>query len=191
MIKIGILGDIGSGKSFVAKQFGYPIFNADNEVKIIYKKDKKCYLKLKKAISKHIVSFPINKKEIVKSILSNRKNLKKIIKIVHPIVRSKMNKFINKNKNKKMIILDIPLLLENKLNKKDYILIYVDAKKEKINEILKKRKNYNLKVIKLFKKLQLSLNHKKKKSNFVIVNNFKSKSVKKNVTFLKNKILNK
>ena len=100
MIKIGILGDIGSGKSFVAKQFGYPVFNADNEVRTIYRKDKKCYTKLKKAIPKYILSFPINKKEIAKSILSNQKNLKKIINIVHPMVRSRMNKFINENKKK-------------------------------------------------------------------------------------------
>jgi len=32
MIKIGILGDIGSGKSYVAREFGYPVFNADYEV---------------------------------------------------------------------------------------------------------------------------------------------------------------
>ena len=37
MIKIGIVGDIGSGKSFVSKQFGYPVFNADNTVLKIYK----------------------------------------------------------------------------------------------------------------------------------------------------------
>ena len=48
MIKIGIVGDIGSGKSYVAKQFGFPVFNADNEVRKIYRKDKKCYIKLKK-----------------------------------------------------------------------------------------------------------------------------------------------
>ena len=41
MIKIGILGDIGSGKSFAAKQFGYPVFNADAEVSKIYKKENK------------------------------------------------------------------------------------------------------------------------------------------------------
>ena len=41
MIRIGILGDIGSGKSFVANSFGFPVFNADNEVTKIYNKDKK------------------------------------------------------------------------------------------------------------------------------------------------------
>jgi len=50
MIKIAILGDIGSGKSFIAKQFGYPVFNADNEVRKIYKNDRNCYKKLNKAL---------------------------------------------------------------------------------------------------------------------------------------------
>ena len=48
MITIGILGDIGSGKSFVAKNFGYPVFNADDEVSKLYSKDIKIYKKLKK-----------------------------------------------------------------------------------------------------------------------------------------------
>ena len=44
MIRIGILGDIGSGKSYVAKRFGYPVFNADEEVGKLYKKEKKIFL---------------------------------------------------------------------------------------------------------------------------------------------------
>jgi dephospho-CoA kinase len=189
MIKIAILGDIGAGKSFIAKQYGYPVFNADNEVKKIYSKDKRCYKKLKKAIPQYISSFPINKKEVTKSILSNQKNLKKVIKIVHPIVRMKMNKFIDKNKKKKSIIFDIPLLLENKIEKKANILVFVEAKKEEIIKNLKKRKNYNFKIIKILKKFQLPLKYKKKKSNFVIKNNFKIQTAKKNVKLLKNKIL--
>ncbi|MDB2446970.1 dephospho-CoA kinase, partial [Candidatus Pelagibacter bacterium] len=50
MIKIGILGDIGSGKSYVAQNFGYPVFNADSEVAKLYKKDKKIFNKLKKIL---------------------------------------------------------------------------------------------------------------------------------------------
>ena len=114
MIRLAVLGDIGSGKSYVAKQFGYPVFNADAEVAKLYKKSRKCYTKLKKALPKYIVSFPVKKIEIIKAIIASQHNLKKIVKIIHPEIRSNMNKFIKKNKNKKLVILDIPLLMENK-----------------------------------------------------------------------------
>ena len=163
MIRIGIIGDIGAGKTYVAKLFRHPIFNADQEVSNLYKKSRKCYGKLKKALPKYINSFPINKKLLTKAILNSNSNLKKIIKIVHPEVRMKMNSFIKKNRNKKIIILDIPLLIENKLNKKDDILIFVDAKKKEVINRLKKRPNFNQKLINKFKALQLSLETKKKK----------------------------
>ena len=57
MIRIGILGDIGSGKSFVAKTFGYPVFNADDEVSKLYRKDRKIFKKLKKKLPNNIFSF--------------------------------------------------------------------------------------------------------------------------------------
>ena len=191
MIKIAIIGDIGSGKSFVSKQFLSPVFDADKEVKKIYQNDQKCFKKLKKKLPKFISSFPIKKKEIGKAILENKNNLKKIINIVHPIIRIRMKKFFKKNKNKKIIVLDIPLLLENKLNKKNYILIFVSARKSKIMKNLKKRKNYNPKILKVLKKFQLPLELKRKKSNYIINNNFRKLYVKKNIKIIKNKILNK
>ena len=189
MIKIGIIGDIGSGKSFVAKQFKYPTFNADLEVNKIYKKNKFCFKKLKKKMPKYITSFPVDKKQLTKAILSNANNIKKISEIVHPLVRASMRIFIKKYKKNKIIIFDIPLLLENKLNEKKYILIFVDAKKKDILKRLKKRPNYNKEIVKKLKKFQLSLEIKKKKSNYIIKNNFKSLSVKKSVKILKRKIL--
>jgi len=167
MIRIAILGHPGSGKSYVAKQFGYPVFNADQEVSKLYKKNKRFYSRLKKSFPKHITSFPIDKKKILKIIATNQKNIKKINKIVHPEIRLKMNSFIKKNKNKKFIILDIPLLVENKINKKDDILIFVDSKKKEINKRLKKRPNYNSKIFSIFKKIQISIKKKKKKNNFI------------------------
>ena len=140
MIRIGILGDIGSGKSYVAKNFGYPVFNADLEVNKLYKNDRKIFFKLKKNLSKYIHSFPIKKKEISKAILANKSNLNKIVKIVHLEVRKKMSIFLRKNKNKKIIVLDIPLLLENKINKKKDILVFVESKKSDIFKRLKKSK---------------------------------------------------
>ena len=189
MIRIAVLGDIGSGKSHVAKQFGYPVFNADAEVARLYKKSRKCYNKLKKALPAYIVSFPIEKNEISKAIFASQSNLKKVVKIVHPEVRSSMNNFTKKNKSNKFIILDIPLLMENKINEKNDILIFVDAEKKEINKRLKKRSNVNLKIAKKFKKLQLPVGVKKKHSDFIIKNNFKSNSVKKNVKRILGKIL--
>ena len=181
MIRIGILGDIGSGKSYVAKNFGYPVFNADYEVGKLYKKDRKIYNKLKKILPKYIYSFPLNKREISNAILANRLNIKKIVKIVHLEIRKKMNIFLNKNKNKKIVILDIPLLLENKINKKNDILVFVKSNKLDILKRLKKRENFNSKLLSKFKSIQLPLDYKKKKSNYIIKNNFTKKFVNTNI----------
>ena len=192
MIRICIVGDIGSGKSYVAKQFKYPVFDADDEVIKIYRKSRKCFKKLKKIFPKYIISFPINKKELSQTIMggkNNINNINKINKIIHPEVRSRMNKFLKKNKNQKIIILDIPLLLEGKINNKKDVLIFVDAKKKEINKRLKKRPNFNKKIFNKLRKLQLPLEIKKKKSNFIIKNNFKSFFVKKNVKNILKKIL--
>tara|TARA_B100001093_G_C26802205_1_gene1003916 strand:+ start:316 stop:885 length:570 start_codon:yes stop_codon:yes gene_type:complete len=189
MIRIGILGDIGSGKSYIAKQFGYPVFNADQEVGKLYKKDKQIFYRLKKELPKYIYKFPINKEQVTKAILSNKINLKKIIKVVHAKTKRKMFIFLKKNKNKKIVILDIPLLLENRINKKNDVLIFVNAKKDLIRKKLKKRKNYNQKLINKFKKIQLPLVYKKKKSHFIIKNNFTKKYIKRDINKILNKVL--
>ena len=89
MIRIGIVGDIGSGKTFVANKFGYPVFNADLEVNKLYKTDRNCFRKLNKVLPKYISYFPITKESISLAILKKNSNLKKIIKIVHPLVKKK------------------------------------------------------------------------------------------------------
>ena len=189
MIRIGILGDIGAGKSYVAKNFGYPVFNADKEVGKLYKKNKKVFIRLKKVLSKYIYTFPINKTEITDAILSNKTNLKKIINIIHSEVRKKMNIFLKKNKFKKIVILDIPLLLENKINKKGDILVFVHSKNSDILKRLKKRNNFNQNLFTKFKKMQLPLYIKKKKSHFIIKNDFTNKSVRRDIKLILKKIL--
>ena len=189
MIRIGILGDIGSGKSYIAKKFGYPVFDADYEVSKLYKKDKKIFKKLKKKLPKQISSFPIDKNEITNAILNNKLNLIKIINIVHLEIRKKLKLFIKKNKNKKAVILDIPLLLENKINSKNDILVFVDSKKTEVEKRLKKRVNFNSKLINKFKKIQFSSHYKKRKSDYIIKNNFKKKSLNKDIKKILDKVL--
>ena len=191
MIRIAIVGGIGSGKSYVAKLLGFPVFDADAAVSKIYKNNSKCFMRLKRKMPKFIKSYPINKSEISKAILSNKNNLKKITKTVHPLVRLKMLSFIRKNKKSRAIVLDIPLYFENKINKKGDIIVFVDAKKSQINNKLKRRPKFNIKILKKFKKIQLPIQVKKRKSNFIIKNKFKNASLLKSVNILKKTILNK
>ena len=191
MIKIAITGDIGSGKSFVASLMGYPVFNADKEVSKIYNKNKNCFKKLKKKLPLYVRSFPIKKKELKKAILKNKRNIRIIEKIVHPIVIKNMKKFINKNKISKILVLDIPLFLEKKVLKSNYKIIFVDAKKKDIKKRLRSRKNYNKILLSKLKKSQMSLNTKKNKSNYIIKNKFNKKILKKDVkNLVKNILLN-
>ena len=189
MIRIGIVGSIGSGKTYIANKFGFPVFNADSEVNKLYKNDKICFKKLNKIFPKQIDSFPISKESIVDTILKNNSNLTKIMKIVHPLVRKRMKQFLIKNKNKNIVVLDVPLFLENKMNNKTDVIVFVESKKNKIIKRLKRRKNYNPKLINKFRKLQLPLEIKKKKSQFTVRNNFSNKFVKKDIKKILKRVL--
>ena len=189
MIRAAVIGGIGSGKTFVANFFKCPVFNADDEVKKIYKTNKACFNKLKKILPTYIKSFPIKKKELVEAISKDKKNLKKISYIVHPLVRQKMNLFLKKNKKQKIVLLDIPLLIENKLNKKGDILIFIKSKKSKILHRLKKRPNFNLEFLKNLQKNQTMLSKKIKLANYIVHNNYPTNIMKKKINLLKKRIL--
>ncbi len=100
MIRIALVGDIGSGKSYYANLFGYPVFNADLIVAEIYKTNKKCFNKIKRVLPNFFSSFPLKKKELIDCILANKTNLKKITKIVHPLVKKKWNYLLIKTEIK-------------------------------------------------------------------------------------------
>ena len=190
MIRLGIIGSIGSGKTFIGKLFKAPIFNADKEVNYLYRYNRECFNKLKKKLPKFVNSFPIKKNDLSKAIIEDKKNLKKISSIVHPLVRKRMKKFLNKNKNSKILVLDVPLLVENKLYNKNDILIFVKSNKKKILKRLKERPNYNKDVLKKLVENQVILSKKKKLANYIVDNNFTAKIMKKKIKTLKKKILN-
>ena len=189
MIRVALIGEIGSGKSYLAKLFRYPVFCADKEVVKIYQKDEKFFIKLKKKLNSYFFSFPLKKDQLIKCILDKKNNLKIITDIVHPLIKKKLNDFLKKNKKNKIVVLDIPLYLENKLNKKKDIIIFVEAKKKDISIRLKNRTNYNIRLVNKFKKLQLPLEKKRKKTKFKFKNDFRPSSAKKYVKYIIKEIL--
>ena len=190
MIKISLVGDIGSGKTYVSKLFKAPCFFADIEVKKLYRSNRQCFVKLKKKFPRFIKTFPIKKNELSNTIKNKFSNLKSIGFIVHPFIRKKLSMFLKKNRKKKIVVLDIPLYLENKMHKRNDVIIFLKTKRKDVNSRLKKRKNFNQKLLNILRKSQLTLKQKKNKSNYVLMNNFNNAIMKRKVKILKTKILN-
>ena len=187
MIKIGITGSIASGKTTVARMLAgkkYPLFDADNEVRKIYKTNlfkSKVRKKFSLANTKNI------KKKIIKVISQNKENLKKLEKMIHPLVRKGLRNFIKKNKNKEILIFEIPLLIESRLMKTFTKVVFVNSKKKtRLKRYLKKGKNK--KTFNFLDKRQLPPVKKIKFSDYVINNNNSLEFLKKNVKIIKNNL---
>ena len=180
MIKIGITGSLASGKSTVAKMISsgkYPLYNADRAVQKIYQTNifrAKAFKKFKLKNKKNI------KNKIKKIISSDKKSLKVLEKIIHPLVREQIRKFTKKNNGKKFIIFEIPLLVESKQMKNYDRIIFVNSRKDlRLRRYLKKGNNKRF--FDLLNKRQLSPAKKIKFCDYVINNNGSIKLLKKNI----------
>lgn len=177
-MKIGITGSLSSGKSAALKMLArnkYPSFSADHFVRKLYKK-KKFQIKLKKKFK--IQNIKNIKKQIKDLIIQKKIQLVQLEELIHPIIRKNMKIFLKKNIKKRLIFLEIPLLIESKL--KDYfdIIIFIEAtKKIRLKRYMQKGGNK-----KIFLKLDKNqINQKKKKLNcdYLVVNNRSIKALKK------------
>ena len=182
MIKIAITGSIASGKTSASKIISNkrgPIFNADNEVKKLYRN-----IYFKRLVSKKL-NFRLNKNfkiNIKNKILKNKSNLKKIEKIIHPLVRKKMKLFLKENKKKKMLFFEIPLLIENRLKKYfDYVIFVRSKGNLRLKRYLSSGGNKEL--FSVLDKHQLKDTEKMKFCDHIVVNN-------KSLSMLKKKLLN-
>jgi len=172
MILIGLTGTIGSGKTFALSFFKskkITVFSADDEVKKIFKSKaikEKIYKKFPEAFSKK----KINKNKLASIVFSDRKKLRSLEKVIHPLVKKKKNLFLNRNKNKEIIIMEIPIIFEKK-NKKNYdYIILMDVNKKIQRQRIIKRKNMTPQLFEKILSNQI-LNKKRKDADFVINNN--------------------
>ena len=184
MIKIGITGSIASGKTTAARIFAgkrYPLFNADKEVKDLYNQK---YFKSKILKKFKIQSTKNIKSKIKKIIINNKVLIKDVEKIIHPLVRRKIKIFIKKNKKKKFIFFEIPLLIESKLMKDYDVIIFINSKKKiRLKRYLKRGRDK--KIFNLLDKRQLPPSKKIKFCDYVINNNNNLKKLKKTIKSIK------
>jgi len=191
MIKVGILGSVGSGKSFVAnifKELGFNIFSADQVVSQIYERNKNINKKISIFFKLKLNRGKINKNELRDILKKNPKKFKYLNKIIHPIVRKKLILFLSKYKKTKLVVLDIPLLIENKMFNFVDIFIFVKTKPNIFKIRIKKRKNLDKQFLKLLENQQADEKIKKSYADFTVDNSTKDK-VKLQVKKILDKIL--
>ena len=191
MVRVGILGSVGSGKTFIAnifKELSFNIFSADNEVANIYKNNKIVNRKIAKFFKLKLYRGKINKQELRDSLKKNPKKFKFLNKIIHPIVRKKLVLFLSRFKKNKLVVLDIPLLVENKMLNFVDILVLVKTRSNSFLSRIKKRKNLDKQFLNILKKQQASEKIKESYADFIIYNSSKNK-VKLQVKSILDKIL--
>jgi dephospho-CoA kinase len=191
MVRIGILGSVGSGKTFIAnifKELSFNIFSADNEVANIYKNNKIVNKKIAKFFKLKLYKGKINKQDLRDSLKKNPKKFKFLNKTIHPIVRKRLAIFLSRFKKNKLVVLDIPLLVENKMLNFVDILVLVKTRSNSFLSRIKKRKNLDKQFLNILKKQQASEKIKETYADFIIYNSSKNK-VKLQVKNIIDKIL--
>jgi dephospho-CoA kinase len=191
MVRVGILGSVGSGKTFIAnifKELSFNIFSADSEVANIYKNNKTVNRKIAKFFKLKLYKGKINKQDLRDSLKKNPKKFKFLNKIIHPIVRKRLAIFLSRFKKNKLVVLDIPLLVENKMLNFVDILVLVKTRSNSFLSRIKKRKNLDKQFLNILKKQQVSEKIKETYADFIIYNSSKKK-VKLQVKNIIDKIL--
>ena len=178
MVRVGILGSVGSGKTFIAnifKELSFNIFSADNEVANIYKNNKIVNKKIAKFFKLKLYKGKINKQDLRDSLKKNPKKFKFLNKIIHPIVRKRLAIFLSRFKKNKLVVLDIPLLVENKMLNFVDILVLVKTRSNSFLSRIKKRKNLDKQFLNILKKQQANEKIKENYADFIIYNSSKNK----------------
>lgn len=187
MVVLGITGSIGMGKttiSHIFKEENIPVFCADAAVHDLYK-EKKIIDFIKSFFPTAVCDGTINRKVLASLVFENDKgeeNLRKIEKIIHPLIRKKEQKFIStkKQENYKLIALDIPLLFETKAEKLcDKILVVTapfDLQKKRVLQRGQTEKSFLQRL-----QQQLSDEEKKRRADYIIDTSHDLEHTKKQV----------
>ena len=173
MLRIGITGGIGSGKSTVSKilqTMGYPVFNSDDQAKKILFQSKDLHDKLKEIFGEEIIVNGIpDKVSLAKIVFSSKEKLKMLNELIHPLVRISFDEWILKQKSK-IVIKEAAILIESGAYKEcDKIIVVKSPEELRIKRVMK-RDSVTEEEVKMRMKNQLSSNELMKFADFVIEN---------------------
>lgn len=178
MLIIGVTGGFGTGKTTVAKIFkelGAIVLDADIIAHKLIEPKKTAWRKIKGYFGSEILNKDetINRKALAEAVFSDKKRLKKLCNIIHPLVYKEIERTLNKIRRTKpdcVVVLDIPLLLETGAKSKVDKLVVVKANRDA--QIKRASKNLGLTRKQILQRIeaQMPLREKIKAADFVIDN---------------------
>ena len=174
MLKLGVTGGIGSGKTQVCSiisAMGYPVFNADLAARLIVEEDSKIILSIKEVFGDNIYSNGLlNRKRVAELVFSNSRLLETLNYIVHPAVKEYFNNWVLKYQSRSLVVEEAAILFESGAYKNLDKIIVVSAPFElRINRV-KERDGVSREVILNRISSQISQDELIKRSNYIIEN---------------------
>ncbi|OJH30607.1 dephospho-CoA kinase [Wolbachia endosymbiont of Armadillidium arcangelii] len=169
---IGLTGGIAVGKSFVAncfKEFGAIVFDADSVVHQLYKVDENIISYAEEKFSGVVINGKIDRTVLSKYFLAYDENWKQFQSLVHSAVRNELEIFIAQEKktDRKLLVLDIPLLLETRFRLYCDFIVFIHADSIVQAKRLSER-NMDKEKLDLTSSIQLPIEEKRQMSDFII-----------------------
>ena len=193
MLKVGITGGIGSGKSTVSRFFselGVPVYDSDQRAKSLMQHDDSIIIKIKKEFGDDsYLNNMLNRSHIAEIVFKNELKLKQLNAIVHPVVRTDFNNWLSQNSNAKFVIKEAAIMIESGAYKDLDKLIVVNANREQKIKWIKKRDHLLLEDIENRIQNQLSDKIRNQYADFIIENNSSKKELKQQVLSIYNKLV--
>ncbi|MEC7083683.1 MAG: dephospho-CoA kinase [Bacteroidota bacterium] len=193
MLKVGITGGIGSGKSTVSRFFselGVPVYDSDQRAKSLMQHDDSIIIKIKKEFGDDsYLNNMLNRSHIAEIVFKNELKLKQLNAIVHPVVRTDFNNWLSQNSNARFVIKEAAIMIESGAYKDLDKLIVVNANREQKIKWIKKRDHLLLEDIENRIQNQLSDKMRNQYADFIIENNSSKKALKQQVLSIYNKLI--
>ena len=178
LIKIGLTGCIGMGKSTTLKMFqneGVSTWSADEAVSRLYAKGGKAVLKVQALTPKSVVNNAVSRENLREEVKKRPELLLSLELIVNPLIKTDRERFLCSNSEHRAVVLDLPLLFENKMESDFDIIVVVSASEAEQKERVLSRNTMDIKLLNIIKSKQISDKEKRSRADFV----FETTSIEK------------
>jgi|TARA_B110000305_G_scaffold14185_2_gene13287 dephospho-CoA kinase len=178
LIKIGLTGCIGMGKSTTLKMFqneGVSTWSADEAVSRLYTKGGQAVLKVQALTPDSVVDNAVSREKLREEVKKRPELLLSLELIVNPLIKTDRERFLCSNSEHRAVVLDLPLLFENKMESDFDIIVVVSATEEEQKERVLSRNTMDIKLLNIIKSKQISDKEKRSRADFV----FETTSIEK------------